>query len=200
MTSKTIMISGIKNDVGRNILFQSAVYWAEEGCKVLYIAKSKFDSIPSSGHGPQIPSSEVLAKIRIVYLECMEELLKFVVDVLTFRDLTPRVMLVEELEEYSRESDHWLARACATLCHVATCCATRLNLPTYLLVTVATTTDKLPPVICSMFDSMWCYNSECNTVTRTLPVDLVPTAQMTLASRSDGALVLREVSHLFVKH
>uniref|UniRef100_A0A1B6GUX6 Uncharacterized protein n=1 Tax=Cuerna arida TaxID=1464854 RepID=A0A1B6GUX6_9HEMI len=198
MKSNSTIISGINSDTGRNVLFQSAVYWAVDGCKVLYFARSKFNSIPSSAHGPQIPPSEVLAKIRIVYPENVEELMKFIVDILTFRDVTPRVILVEELEEYMKESDHCLARTCATLCHVAVCCSARLKLPTYVLIT--TTKDVLPPVICSMFDSVWYHNSEHNTVTRKYPTDLVPATQLVLVPRSDGALVLKEVQHLFVKH
>lgn len=133
----------------------------------------------------------------------MEELLKFIVDILTFRDTVPRVIMVEDLQEYSttansRDSDHMLARASATLCYVAACCAAHCDSSSHLLVTVATPTAKLVPVVCSMFDTIWSFNSDSKTLTRTLPIDSSPVSQLTLAERTDGALVLREVTSLFL--
>lgn len=133
----------------------------------------------------------------------MEELLKFVVDILTFRDTVPRVIMVEDLQEYtttenSRDSDHRLARVCATLCYVAAGCAAHSGSSTHLLVTVATPAAKLVPVVCTMFDNMWSFNSDSNTLTRTLPIDSSPVPQLMLEHRTDGALVLREVKSLFL--
>ncbi|XP_054275588.1 uncharacterized protein LOC128994816 [Macrosteles quadrilineatus] len=202
MGSKKIVMTGLPKLIRRDLLFQSAVHWAEEGFKVLFLKKSKFETIPSTGHGPQIPSSEVLSKIRIMYLESMEEALKCILDVLTFRDTAPRVILVEELEEYLsediRERDHQLAQICATLCFVAESCATYYNLTTYLLVGLALPEDKIPPVILTMFNCVWTFNSETCLLSKALPLDDMPRVQLSLGPRSDdGAFVLKAVNNLF---
>lgn len=128
--------------------------------------------------------------------------MKFVVDILTFRDSSPRVIIVEEPEKFTsqvntRETDHCLAKLCATLCHVISCCAAHSDQLTYLLVSCNNTIDKLPPVVCSMFDTLWTYNSENQTLTRVLPQNSLPSVQLVLNYRNDGAFVLREVKELF---
>lgn len=138
------------------------------------------------------------------YLEKEEKLLQFVTDILTLRDTIPKVILVESLDdltavEDSRDSDHSLIRACATLSHIATCCSIYCNLPVYLLVTVEIPAVKLPPAVCSMFNSLWCFDSQSYTIARKLPVDSSHNPVLTLESRSDGALVLRQVNLLFGK-
>lgn len=135
------------------------------------------------------------------YLQSEEKLLEFVTDILTLRDTIPKVILIEGLDELtavgdSRDSDHCLGRVCAIVSHVMFSCATHVDLSLHLLVTVATTIDRLPPAVCSIFDSVWAF--ENFRLTRTLPIESSPNPVLTLASRADGACVLREVSHLFV--
>lgn len=128
--------------------------------------------------------------------------MKFIVDILTFRDSSPRVIIVEEPEKFTsevnaREMDHSLARLCATLCHVISCCAAHSDQLTYLLVSCNNTLDKLSPVVCSMFDTLWTYQSDNQTLMRVLPLDSSPSVQLVLSYRNDGAFVLREVKELF---
>lgn len=137
------------------------------------------------------------------YLQNEEKLLEFITDILTLRDTIPKAVLVEGLEELTsegecRDRDHSLARACAVLSHVVSSCAIHIDSSVHLLVTVAMTTERLPPAVCSMFDALWSFESETNKLTRILPIESLSNPVLTFTSRVDGVYVLRQVSQLFV--
>lgn len=76
-----ILINGPHSCGKTSLLFSLALSFAEDGKNVLFLSPRKFNKLPAFPEGKQRPLTNVLQKIRMVYLESSNELLKYLASV-----------------------------------------------------------------------------------------------------------------------
>lgn len=83
-----------------SLLFSLAITFAEEGKNVLFICPKKVSTLPVLSEGEQKPSTSILLKINMVYLETREEFLKYMASIHCTFDMVFHCLIVDGLDSY----------------------------------------------------------------------------------------------------
>ncbi|XP_025193373.1 uncharacterized protein LOC112593231 [Melanaphis sacchari] len=148
---KCTLLCGSSATYSQTILFESAVYWAEFGYRVVYIQISQMTSLPIPLDGAKPPSVHALNRITFLTLSQWEDLVKYTCSIHENSPNVPHVILVSDLNNYymHEDSDRTTRLAhmlCACLCDAISYCSKVHNSTTYLTVSTQDTTletDKL---------------------------------------------------------
>uniref|UniRef100_A0A1B6D8T2 Uncharacterized protein n=1 Tax=Clastoptera arizonana TaxID=38151 RepID=A0A1B6D8T2_9HEMI len=65
---RSILFDCCTLELSRSILFQSAMFWADQGLKVTYFTPKELQGIPTLLHGTSLPGPEVLKLLQFVYV------------------------------------------------------------------------------------------------------------------------------------
>ncbi|XP_031552990.1 uncharacterized protein LOC116290135 [Actinia tenebrosa] len=83
-----------------SLLFSLAMTFSEEGKNVLFICPKKVSTLPILPEGEQKPSTSILRKIHMVYLETREEFLKYMASIHCNLDVVFHCLIVDGLDSY----------------------------------------------------------------------------------------------------
>lgn len=99
-TSNKLLINGPRGCGKTSLLFSLAVSFAEEGKDVLFMSPRKLHKLPAYPEGKQRPLTNVLQRIRMVYLESANELLKYLASTHLNQSTTVDCMIIDGLDLY----------------------------------------------------------------------------------------------------
>ncbi|KZC12102.1 hypothetical protein WN55_03183, partial [Dufourea novaeangliae] len=117
---------------------QAAIYWAEEGRRVVYITPAPLDSLPAACHDRSNPAPAAFKLMRFMYLENYEALMGRLVELHTFATL-PSVLLIDDLDAYIKDyksteamQDLHIAKTCAMILDTMNACSRILKQTAYV--------------------------------------------------------------------
>ncbi|XP_012137879.2 uncharacterized protein LOC100883950 [Megachile rotundata] len=107
-------------ELSKSFMFEAAIYWAEEGRRVVYITPAPLESLPAACHDRSNPAPAAFKLMRFMYLENYEALIDRLVELHTFTTL-PSVLLIDDFDTYAndyKETDAPQATHIAKLCSI----------------------------------------------------------------------------------
>nr|XP_033322990.1 uncharacterized protein LOC117218587 [Megalopta genalis] len=110
-------------EFSKSFMFEVAIYWAEEGHRVVYITPAPLDSLPAACHDRSNPAPAAFRLMRFMYLENYEALVQELVRLHTYAVL-PSVLLIDDFDAYIEDYENTKSMRDA---HVAKTCALILD-------------------------------------------------------------------------
>ncbi|XP_076248063.1 uncharacterized protein LOC143187726 [Calliopsis andreniformis] len=117
---------------------QAAIYWAEEGRRVVYVTPAPLEKLPAACHDRSNPAPAAFKLMRFMYLENYEALVERLVELHTFATL-PSVLLIDDFDEYVKEyeksktmRDVHVAKMCSLILDTMNSCARILKMSVYV--------------------------------------------------------------------
>nr|XP_031846737.1 uncharacterized protein LOC116433118 isoform X2 [Nomia melanderi] len=89
-------------ELNKSFMFEAAIYWAEEGHRVVYITPTPLDSLPAACHDRSNPVPAAFKLMRFMYLETYEMLVEKLTKLHTFATL-PTVLLIDDFDNYTKD-------------------------------------------------------------------------------------------------
>ncbi|XP_032684490.1 uncharacterized protein LOC116850381 [Odontomachus brunneus] len=112
---------------------QAAMYWAEEGRRVVYITPAPLERQPAACHDRGNPAVAALRLMRFIYLSDYESLVEQLAKLHTYAAV-PSVLLIDDLDNYlnddaaGNDASAHIARTCALIHHSMKSCARALKI------------------------------------------------------------------------
>ncbi|XP_071877276.1 uncharacterized protein isoform X1 [Bombus fervidus] len=180
-----------------------AIYWAEEGRRVVYITTTPLERLPAACHDRSNPAPAAFKLMRFMYLENYEALAKLLVQLHTFATL-PSVLLIDDFDAYTssyKESevlqDVHTARTCSLILNTMNSCAQILKTNVHVCAWSSSALQDICPYTI-YFINIWSISDEKETNTVLLqkymqeaPTEQCPTYKY--CKLEDGTRVLKEV-------
>ncbi|KOC67461.1 hypothetical protein WH47_11640, partial [Habropoda laboriosa] len=117
---------------------QAAIYWAEEGRRVVYITPAPLERLPAACHDRSNPAPAAFKLMRFMYLENYKALAERLVELHTFATL-PSVILIDDFDAYTSDykksevtQDVHIARTCSAILDTMNSCARILKTNVYM--------------------------------------------------------------------
>ncbi|XP_025156360.1 uncharacterized protein LOC105186076 isoform X2 [Harpegnathos saltator] len=129
---KTTLLCGPK-ELSKSFMFEAAIYWAEEGRRVVYIAPAPLERQPAACHDRGNPAVAALKLMRFIYLSDYESLAEQLVKLHTYAAV-PSVLLIDDLDNYlnddaaGNDASAHIAKTCALIHHSMKSCARALKI------------------------------------------------------------------------
>ncbi|OAD52742.1 SPARC-related modular calcium-binding protein 1 [Eufriesea mexicana] len=116
-------------ELSKSFMFEAAIYWAEEGRRVVYITPAPLERLPAACHDRSNPAPAAFKLMRFMYLKNYEALAQRLVELHTFASL-PSVLLIDDFDTYVtgyKESemtqDIHIAKTCSLILDTMNSCA-----------------------------------------------------------------------------
>ncbi|XP_043481975.1 uncharacterized protein LOC122511037 isoform X2 [Leptopilina heterotoma] len=142
----------------------AAIYWAEEGHRVIYIAPKRLESPQLSHHDRSTTNSESFQLMQFMYLSNYETLVEQLADLHRFAS-KPSVLILEDLDNYIQDPDvketkevH-IARLCALLVDTMNVCAAILQQQVHICVSISSECDVIYQIY---FNNFWSIEKQNN--------------------------------------
>ncbi|XP_072750046.1 uncharacterized protein [Anoplolepis gracilipes] len=135
---KTTLLCGPKI-LSKSFMFETAIYWAEKGRRIIYITPTPLERRPAICHDRNNPAVAALDLMRFIYLPDYETLIEQLVKLHTYAAV-PSVLLIDDLDNYFNEeaikNDSFMdiARICALILHSMKSCSRILKMNVYVCV------------------------------------------------------------------
>ncbi|XP_066597031.1 uncharacterized protein [Prorops nasuta] len=116
---KSTLFCGPK-ELSKSFAFEAAIYWANEGRNVLYVAPTSLECLPPSCHDRSNPAPATFRLMRFMYLTDYEDLIKQFSQLHTFATL-PSILIIDDLDHYlhkqnvKEEFNMHAAKTCALI-------------------------------------------------------------------------------------
>lgn len=124
-------------ELRNSFMFEAAMYWAEEGRRVVYITPAPMEKLPAACHDRSNPAPAAFKLLRFMYLENYEALVERLVELHTFATL-PSVLLIDDFDVYIDEHnesksmrDVHIAKTCSLILDTMNTCARILKTSVY---------------------------------------------------------------------
>ncbi|XP_076669036.1 uncharacterized protein LOC143369232 isoform X2 [Andrena cerasifolii] len=125
-------------ELSKSFMFEAAIYWAEEGRRVVYITPAPLESLPAACHDRSNPAPAAFKLMRFMYLEDYEALVERLVELHTFATL-PSVLLIDDFDTYIDEHvktkatrEAHIARTCSVILDTMNSCGRILKTSVYV--------------------------------------------------------------------
>ncbi|XP_017763776.1 PREDICTED: uncharacterized protein LOC108553412 [Eufriesea mexicana] len=125
-------------ELSKSFMFEAAIYWAEEGRRVVYITPAPLERLPAACHDRSNPAPAAFKLMRFMYLKNYEALAQRLVELHTFASL-PSVLLIDDFDTYVtgyKESemtqDIHIAKTCSLILDTMNSCARILKYNVYV--------------------------------------------------------------------
>ncbi|PSN41416.1 hypothetical protein C0J52_16877 [Blattella germanica] len=198
------------SQIEASILFQCAVYFAEQGEKVLYISSSEIKALPTSIHGVPPPSSSSLSHIRFMYLPKWQDLFQHLYSLHQHAHI-PNIVLVDGLHHYCYIEDGkgqlkmHAALVCASLLDSMSVCVKYTHKPAVFIASLQADPNLCPILDTFFSDSMWLTDSFDEdgivALTKVTYPEQQNTTKMEFNLRNkDGVLVLNKILQVLNYH
>uniref|UniRef100_A0A1B6CTW2 DNA recombination and repair protein Rad51-like C-terminal domain-containing protein n=1 Tax=Clastoptera arizonana TaxID=38151 RepID=A0A1B6CTW2_9HEMI len=167
---RSILFDCCTLELSRSILFQSAMFWADQGLKVTYFTPKELQGIPTLLHGTSLPGPEVLKLLQFVYVEDIQDLLSYL-HRLVIKDKLPRAIFVDNLDAYcdlnrNVSCDKKGSLVCASFLNVINTCAEKYNLPVFFAACLSASYQTLTMNPFNFFNVVWSSNSSCSELSK----------------------------------
>ncbi|XP_076297949.1 uncharacterized protein LOC143217488 [Lasioglossum baleicum] len=138
-------------ELSKSFMFEAAIYWAEEGHRVVYITPAPLDSLPAACHDRSNPAPAAFKLMRFMYLENYEALVQKLTELHTFAIL-PSILLIDDMDAYIKDygktesmHDMHIAKTCALILDTMNSCSRILKNTVYACVwsTLATSDMRI---------------------------------------------------------
>ncbi|XP_029032210.2 uncharacterized protein LOC114871009 [Osmia bicornis bicornis] len=134
---KPTLLCGPK-ELSKSFMFEAAIYWAEEGRRVVYITPAPLESLPAACHDRSNPAPAAFKLMRFMYLENYEALIERLVELHTFVTL-PSVLLIDDFDAYANDyqkndvsQDVHISRMCSLILDTMNSCSRILKNSVYV--------------------------------------------------------------------
>ncbi|XP_054013104.1 uncharacterized protein LOC128894975 [Hylaeus anthracinus] len=199
---KTTLLCG-PAELSKSFIFEAAIYWAEEGRRVVYITPAPLESLPAAYHDRSNPAPAAFKLMRFMYLENYEALVKRLVELHTFATL-PSVLLIDDFDTYvnvhektkAMENVH-IAKTCSIILDTMNSCSRILKTNVYFCAWSTTAMNNIN-TYSMYFVNIWNLTNEEDGKTILLekylhesPTDKFPSYRY--CKLQDGTRVLRQV-------
>ncbi|CAK9803578.1 hypothetical protein ANTPLA_LOCUS3700 [Anthophora plagiata] len=126
------------SELSKSFMFEAAIYWAEEGRRVVYITPAPLERLPAACHDRSNPAPAAFKLMRFMYLENYKALAERLVELHTFATL-PSVILIDDFDTYTNDykesevtQDVHIARTCSLILDTMNACARILKTNVYV--------------------------------------------------------------------
>lgn len=160
-----ILYEPSSHHVVKSLLFRHGLDWAEKGFRVVYISTEPLTTLPLQMHGSGVPEVEALKRVWFLYLSDKKELLTYLYN-LHLKNVTPHVIIVENLSGYYGEENFEEALISASLLECINYCSENQKGPVCLSVGICTTKREAPPILQNFFNNIWQCNNEGTLLTQ----------------------------------
>ncbi|XP_076636232.1 uncharacterized protein LOC143349130 [Colletes latitarsis] len=152
-------------ELSKSFMFETAIYWAEEGRRVVYITPAPLESLPAACHDRSNPAPAAFKLMRFMYLENYEALVKRLVELHTFASI-PSVLLIDNFDAYvndyakskSMQNVH-IGKTCAVILDTMNACSKILKTNVYLCAWSSTAMNNIS-IYSMYFANVWCLTNE----------------------------------------
>ncbi|XP_043801637.1 uncharacterized protein LOC122719682 [Apis laboriosa] len=134
---KSTLLCG-PQQLNKSFMFETAIYWAEEGRRVVYITPTPLERLPATCHDRCNPAPAAFKLMRFMYLKNYESLVERMIELHTFACL-PSILLIDDFDTYIddyKESeisrDLHIARICSLILDTMNSCARILKINVYI--------------------------------------------------------------------
>ncbi|XP_017885828.1 uncharacterized protein LOC108628432 [Ceratina calcarata] len=136
-------------EFSKTFMFEVAIYWAEEGRRVVYITPAPLERLPAGCHDRSNPAPAAFKLMRFMYLENHEALMERLNELHTFHIL-PSVLLFDDFDAYVNDhkatgvmhSAH-IARTCAAVLDSINSCARVLDMDVHVCAWSSSATNDI---------------------------------------------------------
>ncbi|XP_078048338.1 uncharacterized protein LOC144475867 [Augochlora pura] len=125
---KSTMLCG-PAEISKSFMFEVAIYWVEEGHRVVYITPAPLNSLPAACHDRSNPAPAAFKLMRFMYLENYEAFVQELIRLHTFKIL-PSVLLIDDFDAYIKDYektetmyDAHIAKTCALILDTMNSCS-----------------------------------------------------------------------------
>nr|XP_012225873.1 PREDICTED: uncharacterized protein LOC105674252 isoform X2 [Linepithema humile] len=135
---KTTLLCGPKK-LSKSFMFEAAIYWAEEGRRVVYITPEPLERWPVTCHDRSNPTVAALKLMRFIYLSNYETLVEQLVKLYTYAAV-PSVLLIDDLDNYLNDEaiqnnlNEHISKTCALILHSMKLCSRVLKMNVHVCV------------------------------------------------------------------
>lgn len=190
-------------ELSKSFMFEVAIYWAEEGRRVVYITPTPLERLPIACHDRSNPAPAAFKLMRFMYLEDYKALAKLLIQLHTFATL-PSVLLIDDFDVYTgsyKESevlqDVHTARTCSLILDTMNSCAQILKINVHVCAWSSSALQDISPYTI-YFVNIWSITDEkeSNTILLQKYMQETPTEQCPTykyCKLEDGTRVLKEV-------
>ncbi|CAL7935265.1 unnamed protein product [Xylocopa violacea] len=134
---KSTLLCG-PTELSKSFMFEAAIYWAEEGRRVVYITPVPLEKLPAACHDRSNPAPTAFKLMRFMYLENYDALAERLAELHTFATL-PSVLLIDDFDAYTNDhnradmpQDIHIARTCSMILDTMNSCARILKKTVYV--------------------------------------------------------------------
>ncbi|XP_012279224.1 uncharacterized protein LOC105699086 isoform X2 [Orussus abietinus] len=194
----------------RSLIFETAIHWADEGRRVVYVAPKPLASLPPIYHDRNPPAAATFKLIRFMYLPNYEALMEQLVDLHKF-EILPTVLIIDNLEHYASDPsvkghrEIHIARMCTLILDSMNAVSKITNIDVHACASIDIEKDLPRSVYALYFDNIWEFtrdqDKEGTFWLKKMQVGLSNACSMLYkyAKRQDGSVIFEKAMQETVK-